>query len=225
LVLNQHELVLGSAHAEIQVLKALVVQLQANVADLKKDNERPVVQAEVAESSSSSTQLNQSLDSWVLAAPPQEPPSLVVHPETIAEVTRAVQGVLLNAQQAAAILPGKCFDGEVVTNVTAWSESEVSAGTPQEIGTSPVLPVIGTAVEVTEAVPVSATWEMYPHGDAPSSPAADYGHEDDVYSPVGEAAAPSTPIRTPPRSPRGSLSAKAGRFMSMFHRSPSQKRS
>jgi hypothetical protein len=135
--------------------------------------------------------------------------------------------VLLNAQQAAAILPGKCFDGEEVTNVTTWSpqSGEVSAGTPQEIGTSPVLPVIGTAVEVTIAVPVSPTWDMYPVDDAPSSPAADYGHTDDVHSPVAEAAAPSTPVRTPPRSPR-SFSAKAGRFMnSVFNRSPSQKRS
>ncbi len=97
------------------------MQLQASVADLKKDNERPVVQAEVAESSSSSTQINRSLDSWVLTAPPQEPPNLVINPETLAGVSRAVQGVLLNAQQAAAILRGKCFDGEEVTNVTTWS--------------------------------------------------------------------------------------------------------
>jgi hypothetical protein len=234
LVLNQHELVLGSAHAEIQMLKNMVVELQANVADLKKGNERPVVQAEVAESSSSSTQINRSLDSWVLAAPLQEPPNLVISPETIAEVTGAVQGVLLTAQQAAVISPGKCFHGEMVSNVTEWSEGgEVSPGTPQEIATSPVLPVIGTAVEVTEAVPlsaaipVSATWQMYPRGEepsAPSSPAADYGQDDDVHSPVGDAAAPSTPTRTTSQSPR-SLSARAGKsFMGLFTRSPSQKR-
>jgi hypothetical protein len=231
LVLNQHELVLGSAHAEIQMLKDMVVQLQANVADLKKDNERPVVQAEVVDGSSSSTQIQKSLESWVLAAPLQEPPSLVISPETIAEVTGAVQGVLLTAQQAAVISPGKCFDGEVVSNVTEWSEGgEVSPGTPQEIAASPVLPMIGTAVEVTETVPLSAsiplsaTWTMYPRAEAPSapsSPAADYG--DAVPSPVGDAAAPSV---TPPRSPRSSsLSSRIGKgFMGVFTRSPSQKR-
>ncbi len=135
----------------------MVVQLQASVADLQKVNERPVLQAEVVENSSSSTQLDQSLRSWVMTAPPQEPPSLVVDPATIARVTGAVQGVLLNAQQAAAILPGKCFDGEEVTNVTVWSpqSGEVSAGTPKEIGTSPA---IGTAVEETAEAPVSPTW-------------------------------------------------------------------
>mgnify|MGYP007013145061 CR=1 FL=1 len=89
--------------ADMQELRQMVEQLQASVADLQKVNERPVLQAEVVENSSSSTQLDQSLKSWVIAAPPLAPPSLVVDPATIAQVTGAVQGVLLNAQPAASI--------------------------------------------------------------------------------------------------------------------------
>ncbi len=208
--------------AEIAELRQMVEQLQASVADLQRGFERPVVQAEVVENSSSSSQLDQSLSNWVMTAPPLAPPSLVVEEATIAQVTVAVQGVLLNAQQAAAILPGKVFDGEEVTNVVNWSPKSgyVSPGTPQEIGTSPV---VGTAVEETVAAPVSPTWDMYPV-DAPSSP-ADFGHTDDVHSPVAEVALPRTPVRTPPRSPRAnSLSSRASGLMNMFRRSPSQKR-
>ncbi len=225
LVLNQHELMLGSAQEEIRKLKDMVVQLQANVAELKKDNERPVVQADVVEEQSSSSERQKSIDSWISSAPPQEPPGLVINPETLAFVKTAVQGVLLTAQQASVLPPGKCFDGELETNVTAWSEGEVSAGSPVETATSPVLPTVGATEE-----PLSATWTMFTPAvvpsalfavSAPSSPAADYGEA--ALSPVEDAAASSQRTSRSPRS--SSLSSSIGKGLrGLFTRSPSQKR-
>ncbi len=134
----------------------------------------------------------------------------------------AVDGLLLNAQQAAAILPGKVFDGEEVTNVVDWSPSGyVSPGTPKEVGTSPVeeATALGSGlVEETVEAPVSPTWQA-----APSSP-PDYGHTVDVPSPAAEIPSPCTPLRTPPRSPRSVSSRARGLMNAVLGRSPSQKR-
>ena len=209
--------------AEIAELRQMVEQLQASVADLQRGFERPVVQAEVVENSSSSSHLDQSLESsWLMTAPqplaPQSPTLVheVVEEAKAVDVVLAVEGLLLNAQQAEVILPGKVFEGNQVTNVVDWSPAvDVSPGSPKEVETTPVeeaTTALGSGLmEGTVVAPVSPTWHV-----APSSP-PDYG-------PVADVPSPCTPKRTPPRSPR-SLSSRASGFVnSVLRRSPSQKR-
>ena len=201
--------------AEIAELRQMVEQLQASVADLQKEVQRPVVQAIVVEDTSSSSHLDQSMESsWLLTTAPPLVPENPTPVHEVVEEAKAVDGVLLNSQQASVLLLGKVFEGAKETNIHEWSPVDTSPGSPKEVEETPpaeeVLTALGSpSTEEAVVAPVSPPWRM-----APASP-PDYGQ-------VAESS-PCTPPRTPPRSPR-SASSRARAFVNIFRRSPSQKR-
>jgi hypothetical protein len=130
----------------------------------------------------------------VLEEPPVDAVLLEVPP---------VDAILLDEQQARVFLPGRVFEGDhgVGEETNVVTPMDTSPGSPQEVSPQP-------GMDRFQRSPVAI-------GIAPTSP-PDFGDG----SPTGE----TTPIRTPPRSPRsGSMSVR--RLIDHFvRRSPSARR-
>ncbi len=201
---------------QINELKRIVEQLRASIADLQNEVQRPVVQATVVENASSSSHLDQSMESsWLLTTAPPLVPENPTPVHEVVEEAKAVDGVLLNSQQASVLLLGKVFEGAKETNIHEWSPVDTSPGSPKEVEETPpaeeVLTALGSpSTEEAVVAPVSPPWRM-----APASP-PDYGQ-------VAESS-PCTPPRTPPKSPRSTSSRAKAVLNAVFRRSPSQKR-